>query len=62
MKSSGIALTIFIASVLGLLIVYPAPGALDGITVFALFNAAYAWLVARVAGMAWEYFAPYARR
>ena len=62
MTSWGFALTIFIASMAGLLIVYPTIGALDGITVFALFNAAYAWFVARVVGMAWEYFAPYARR
>ena len=62
MTSSRIALTIFIASVVGLFIVYPTAGALDGITAFAAFNASYAWLVARVASMAWEYFAPYARR
>jgi len=62
MTSSGVALTIFIASMAGLLIVYPSIGSLDAIAVFALFNAAYAWIVARVASMAWDYFAPYARR
>ena len=59
MTSLGFAVTVFLGSSMGLFVVYPDPNALDGISVFALFNAGYAWLAGRVASMAWQLLIPH---
>ena len=56
MSSFGIGLVVFFGSLAGIFIVYPYLMAWPGLLVFAAFNGGYAWLVARVASMAWDYF------
>ena len=62
MTTSGLALMVFLGSTIGLFVVFPDPGATVGVTAFAAFNGAYAWLAGRVASLAWEFFVPFARR
>ena len=56
MTPFGVSTAVFLGSLAGLFLVYPHWMAWPGVLVFAAFNAGYAWLVARVASMAWDFF------
>ena len=57
MTCFGIAIVVFMGSLIGLYSVYDYPEALRGLAILSLFNAAYAWFVARVGAMAWDFIA-----